>query len=205
MQWTVNEKGFPTYQSSQAPFAPAIWLLQCPPQEFSLHVLMTGSDQSHTGARWKQPVAKIISLGMCSLAHAGEVAILLALQLRWQLLKRMEGASVHIDPTFTTKDRTKSGEHRKVTLATPSPPWFPNLCILGALKRMLVLENLFYFFFPLSIKYMFLLFWSIFSLQLKISPHFIIHSDTGMTIKNHNSRSFINASVGEQFLYHYRH
>lgn len=63
----------------KAPFAAALWLLKCPPfkeggQDFLNFVLSNGC----TGTHWEAPVLRIIFLGMCTLAQAEDVTILLA-------------------------------------------------------------------------------------------------------------------------------
>lgn len=85
-------KASPHTSHPAAAFAPAIWFCNVPHKTLqSMCCLMPGSDQSCTWTHWKQPVARIICLGMCSLAQAAEVAILLAAPAPLTAIEEDEG------------------------------------------------------------------------------------------------------------------
>lgn len=152
----------------------------------------------------------------CSLAQA-VLQSSWQLQPHWQLQKRVWRAWVHTDPTFTTKDA--AGNHINQSGSTKENPegphlqlffllcGFQTLWILGALQRIDGMENIFksfsIFFFKQEKHVSACLEHILYA--MKNSPQLIIYPGTGTMITNHNSRSFLKASVGEQFSYQYIH
>lgn len=131
--------------SPTAPFAPATWLLQCPWQDFTIHVTIQSNG-------WIRPELHRNTLKTTSGKNhlSGDVfpgtscASGNPLGSYWRGWRGLHFIlTLHSPPKTQTKVRKHQGEPRKATLAIPFPPWFPKLCNLSASKRMDDMENFF--------------------------------------------------------------